>query len=162
MNFFSLQRVWVFISIFLLMTNVATIVTIYWKRHSAGHQHHSGNGGNHHKRKNDFFTEKLGLTTEQEKQYTIIDSLFEIKKTVVREKVGKQKKLFIDCLSSGKFSEQTLDSMARLVSNGNADVELLRLEAVIRLNALCTPAQREKLEELLRRTDLRRNKGAHH
>ncbi len=159
MDFFTKQRIWLLLAIFLLITNVATITTLAW--HNKRRGHHSGQHeakGRH----NDFFAEKLNLSAAQQKSFRAIDSLYDVKREELSKQVDQQKDVFFRYLHADQLNEKTLDSLANEIGILSSGYNKLKVEKILKLREICSEDQRKKLSALLLDIDSRKGKGMNH
>ena len=153
MNFFTKQRIWLLLAVFLLITNVATVTTMCWHNKHRG-KHFGGREANC--KPNDFLAEKLDLDDEQQKKFKFIDSLSDLKRNGLSTQINFQKASLFNYLKADTVNEKVLDSIVKKIGTLSAEYNMIKIENILRLRAICTDDQKEELTEMLIRMDSKR------
>ena len=156
------QRVWIFVAVFLFITNVATLSIFCWHKNYECHNENEENHAGKDTTRNgtaDLLAKKLDFTAEQKKSYQGIESDYVMKKELLLKKSRAQKSLFYENLHSENPDKNNLDSLANEIGTSSIAMHKLKADKIFKIRELCTVDQKNKLYPVLSELEPRYDKN---
>jgi Spy/CpxP family protein refolding chaperone len=122
------------------------IALLFW----FGPFRHGHREGRHAGERLPFLTRQLNFTEDQQQQYNTLRKSYFVERRALAETVRPLRKHFFSQLSDTIRSDSALLEQARTYHNRLAQIDLLTLRHFQQIATICTPAQREKLSQIVR------------
>jgi Spy/CpxP family protein refolding chaperone len=122
------------------------IALLFW----FGPFRHGHREGRHTGERLPFLTRQLDFTEDQRQQYNALRKSYFVDRRALAETIRPMRKHFFSQISDTTKSDSALLEQARTYHNRLAQIDLLTLRHFQQVAVICTPAQREKLSQIVR------------
>jgi Spy/CpxP family protein refolding chaperone len=141
-------RVLTWVVIALAVLNITTLSTIFWHRY----QFRPDDGKDRDRyhisepdRKGGIFDEKLSLSIEQKKKFSIIHRAYKVTTHATIEEMNKLRKNMIDEMKKKNIDTSVLYNYAKEIGNLNAKMKKQTVQLFLELKTECNPQQQDSL-----------------